>query len=128
MKPMNRMHCPHCQSKQLSSIVETEFSPKTMRNETRTGWVCNSCGRKFANIQNLENDLSTMEKNAESAVQAIILTVILCLLSAQMISLDASLLFYAPILILTAGIFLFSKVRINKVASEYSFLKQHCFC
>lgn len=128
MKPMKRMHCPHCQSRQLSSVVETEFSPKAMRNKNRNYWVCESCGRKFANIQNLEEDLSTMEKNAESAIHGIILTVFLCLLSALMISLDASLLFYAPILILTAGIFLISKVKINKMESECRYLKTHCFC
>ena len=128
MKPMKRMHCPHCQSRELTCVVETEFSPMTLRNEQRDYFVCGECGCRFRSIQNLEEDLSTLEKNADLAIRTILLTAALCLLSALMISLDASITFYAPILILIGGLFLLSRVQINKMESECRFLKCHCFC
>lgn len=128
MKPMKRMHCPHCQSRELISVVETEFSPMTLRNEHRNYFVCQECGHRFRNIQNLEEDLSTMEKNASLAIRTILLTAALCLLSALMISFDASITFYAPILAFIGGLFLLSRVQISKMESECTYLKRYCFC
>ena len=127
MKPMKRMHCPHCQSNRLSPVVETEIHRNPLKTSSRTDWKCECCGRSFRNLSALEADLSAMEKTSESAIQGVILIFVLCLLSAQMINLNASVLFYLPIATLAVGMILFCKARISKMKAEYTYLKQHCF-
>lgn len=69
------MYCPECKSHHISPIVETEIpggislnhsfskrnnvSAMQFNNTHHSYWMCSSCGCKFRNLQNLEQELKT---------------------------------------------------------------------
>ena len=72
---VGRLHCPQCKGEQITPIVESSvdgamtthssngrFSSTTVSNTHRNYWMCSTCGNKFRNIQNLEQEIEKMKK------------------------------------------------------------------
>ena len=134
----NRLHCPHCKGTQLSPIVETEVSGGTslnhavtrkssvsafnLKNTHRNYWMCQNCGHKFRNIDNLNEEIATQKKAQKSALYSAILFAVMCILafgSKGMI----------PAIIISAifGFFVISfKKKIDDLTQELKQLEQTC--
>lgn len=137
-----RLHCPECRSTAISPVVETEinggtslnhsFSRKnsvsTMRfNSThRNYWMCSNCGRKFRNLQNLEEELASQEKLAKNGIIGMIIVALLGIFEWIAIGFGISLLAWLVEIICIVCYFIL-KSRINKLREERIYLKRNCF-
>ena len=138
-----RLHCPECKSHDISPVVETEvtggaslnhsFSKRNsvsamqFNNTHRNYWMCSSCGCKFRNIQNLEEEL----KNTQSLLTRSYFSV--ALMVGLMLFFNATLgfVFYSifcilVILLLVVCIFIY-KNRVSRMTEERAYLKKRCF-
>lgn len=137
-----RLHCPYCQSTALSPVVETEISGGTavnhsfsrknsassfsFRNTHRNYWMCSDCGKKFRNLQNLEEELVQLKKITRNGVIGTIGLAVLGILWG--ISLGWLLfLIEIPILLIAIVAIFINKNKIQKMESERIYLKRNCF-
>jgi len=146
-----RLHCPNCRSIVFSPIVETTSEGGTVfgtplsekisvtayssQNTHRNYWMCQSCGTKFRNLQNLEEEL---KKNISikkfSLPVSIVFLAITILLMLGLISdpIAAFLLFIPTVAVgtLTFVIFIYwlsAKTIVDKLVKEKAYLEKHCF-
>ena len=137
-----RLHCPKCKNNQLSPIVETDVRGSTSvhmpvggrmgvsdtytRSTHREYWMCQSCGHKFRQIENLEEELAKGRKALTGTVIIIIPLIIIALLD---------LFTGGPILhILMIPLILFDgilcvvwKKKVTKLTAEKKYLTRKCF-
>lgn len=138
------LHCPSCKGTHLSPVVESSvngaltshrgnLSATRVSNTHRNYWLCNTCGNKFRNIQNLQEEIVYTEK---CVTTGIVLTIVSALLFLLMITKGDTigLLLFFPFVI-TTGLFalvsffmIFSyKGKAKKLKQELAYLQYHCF-
>lgn len=138
-----RLHCPECKSGDISPIVETEITGGTSFNHSfskrnsmsaiqfnnthRNYWMCSSCGCKFRNLQNLEEEIRNTENLVKRGITGIVLMAILILLFTATIgfSFFCGLCIFVIVMVFTAIIIL--KNRIIRLDEEREYLKKRCF-
>jgi len=136
------LHCPKCRSTALSPIVETEISGgyslnhsvtrKTgvsafdFKNTHRNYWMCGSCGHKFRNIQNLDEEIAVYEKGIRSIIATSIFFAILFLIPFLF---GGSVSFFGIIVLTVAMVFFYFlfKRKIDTLEGEKNYLQEHCF-
>lgn len=139
---INRLHCPNCHSTALSPIVETEISGGTsvnhsfsrknsvssfdFKNTHRNYWMCSDCGKKFRNLQDLEEELAHLQKITKNGVIGTIVLAALGILWGITLGWLMFILFVPIFLILIVAIFI-NKNKIQKMESERIYLKRNCF-
>lgn len=144
-----RLHCPQCKSVQITPVVESSvtgamtahsgnggMSATSFSNVHRNYWMCQNCGTKFRNIQNLEEELVTEKKKVTlySIISAIGAAILLFLIINIIQTGEIAMLVMGPI---TAGValvtlvffcFIFSaKKNVAKMIAESEYLKHNCF-
>lgn len=134
-----RLHCPTCKSNQLSPIVETEISGGTalnhsvtrknsvsafnMKNTHRNYWMCQSCGHKFRNIDNLNEEIATQAKAQKSCLYSAILFAILSIIAFGGAGIVAAVLIGA----FFGGFWIYFKKKADTMTQERDQLMQDCF-
>ena len=138
-----KLHCPECKSGDISPVVETEISGGTSFNHSfskrnsvstmqfnnthRNYWMCSSCGCKFRNIQNLEEELKNMRNLVTRGIIGIVLILILMIL----FSIAAGFGFFSGmcifLILLTVAALFILKGRIVRLEEERAYLKKRCF-
>lgn len=138
-----QLHCPECGSAALTPIVETEISGGTAVNHSftrktsasqvkfnnthRNYWMCSNCGHKFRNLQNLEEEISSLRKLVKNGWLGTILVILLSLVCTIGYGIGFTLLVCVPLLaIIIISLFIF-KGRISKMEEERAYLKANCF-
>ena len=146
--PVNRgqLHCPNCKGINLSPIVETSIdgalttsrggvSATRVNNTHRNYWMCGTCGYKFRNIQNLQEEIVKMEKSVVTAAIFAVIGAILCFIFCMLAN-DAGFLgfLYWSFIVFTGLFAIVSfcyifvyKGRAGKMKQELAYLQQNCF-
>lgn len=138
-----RLHCPACGSVALAPIVETEVSGGTAVNHSitrrtsasamrfnnthRNYWMCNECGHKFRNLQNLEEELAYIQKALKRLWIVLIAVGILIILEAFAIGVGFALVFgsiFVLTMVIAIGVY---NSKASKLKSEKAYLEKHCF-
>ena len=144
-RPANskQLHCPECGSTSISPVVETEItggtslnhsfskrnsiSAKEFKNTHRNYWMCSNCGRKFRNIQNLEDEISNNQKLLKRGILGLILCVALALFYLFFTGFNIFTVFWVFVIVLTIVAVNVLKSRTNKLCEERAYLKKNCF-
>jgi DNA-directed RNA polymerase subunit RPC12/RpoP len=148
-----RLHCPKCGSVHFSPVVEstntggvavshgvtrrvgvTTYSSNTTH---RNYWLCQDCGTKFRNLQNLKEELASDTKSLKVwSVLAIITTAIsllFVLLTAvqkylfMRIWCAIALFGIGTIALVFALIWFMTKNKVEKMTKEKEYLEKYCF-
>lgn len=138
-----RIHCPECKSNDISPIVETEISGGTalnhsfskrnsvsaiqLNNTHRNYWMCSSCGCKFRNLQNLEEEIKTTQGLVSRGIIGIILLIMLSIFFTLAIGFSFFSVLCIFVILLTAVAIFILKNRITKMNEERTYLKKRCF-
>lgn len=138
-----QLHCPECGSVTLTPIVETEISGGTSVNHSftrktsasqmqfnnthRNYWMCSNCGHKFRNLQNLEQEITSLQKKVKNGWIGTFIVALLALVCAIGYGIGFTLLFFVPILAIIIVALFILKGRINKMEEEREYLKANCF-
>lgn len=138
-----RMHCPECQSHNISPVVETEITSGTSFNHSfskrnsvsamqfnnthRNYWMCSDCGCKFRNIQNLEEEIKTTQNLVKRGIAGIILLAVLSLFFVMTIGFGGFTILMILVILLTVAAIIILKNRISSMEQERSYLKKRCF-
>lgn len=90
-----RLHCPQCKGVNITPVVESSvdgalsahsgngrMSSTVMSNTHRNYWMCSTCGTKFRNIPNLEEEIVKTKKNVKIYI---VFTVICLIIAAYML-------------------------------------------
>ena len=137
------LHCPECKSHDISPIVETEVSSGTSFNHSfsrknsvstmqfnnthRNYWMCHSCGHKFRNIQNLEEEIKAGQRLVKRCIFVMILFGVFTILMTVTDGFSFFSGFNIFVVLLLASIACYIKNRIAKLIEERAYLKKHCF-
>lgn len=138
-----RLHCPDCKSSDISPIVETDITGGTSLNHSfskrnsvsamqfnnthRNYWVCSSCGCKFRNLQNLEEELKNTKNLFTRGIIGIVFMIVLTFFFTTAVGFGFfSLLCIFLILLFIVASFIL-KNRISKLSEEREYLKKCCF-
>lgn len=139
------LHCPECKGKSIAPIVEstntggyavntrltrrvgvTSYSSNTTH---RNYWLCQSCGAKFRNLQNLNAELANMEKSAKYCLICAIVTAVLAFLF--LIGAPSILCLFGIFPLFAALIFLIFwliyRSNAKKLTEEKAYLERNCF-
>lgn len=138
-----RLHCPECKSHDISPVVETEITGGTAMNHSfskrnsvsamqfnnthRNYWMCSSCGCKFRNLQNLEEELKNTKNLVVRGIIGIALLVVLLLFNNSVFGFGLFSGFYIFVIILVVISLFILKNRISKLSNEQAYLKKKCF-
>lgn len=136
------LHCPKCKSTQFSPVVETDvksgfsvnttaskhlgFSDTSFKSIHRDYWMCQTCGSKFRNIENLETEISTVSKSMKPCMVFCIVFVVISLLC---IIADVAIgcILSVPFSILMGILHVYYKNQHQKLIAEKDYLSVHCF-
>ena len=98
-----------------------------MNSTHRNYWMCSSCGEKFRNIKNLQQEIVSVQKKLKSFM--VLGALILFIFVASLI-LESASAFLPLVLILAvadgANIFI-NRKRIVDMTNELHYLKKNCF-
>lgn len=146
-----KLHCPECGGTSLAPVVESTneggvavSSPLTRRvgvtsysNTTthRNYWMCQDCGHKFRNLQNLREELTRESKRMKALLICGIIFTLLTLPFALMAASNEFLgLFLTfPVVLLAIGDILFwvgwfiTRNKVAQMSEEERYLKSRCF-
>lgn len=138
-----QLHCPECKSTNISPINETSteggyavhnrvtkntgFSNIVMKSTHRNYWMCASCGEKFRNIKNLQQEIVATQKNLRSCLIAGVLVVIILLCSIILDAVSAFLPLVVILALIDGAYILIYKKRITDMVNELQYLKKKCF-
>ena len=142
--PAGQLHCPNCKGTNLTPVVESSvngalttshgnMAATRVSNTHRNYWMCSTCGNKFRNIQNLQEEIVNTEKSVKVAIVMCVISALLFLLLVLKGDAVAKFLFFP--FILTVGLFavvsfcmIFSyKGKAAKMKDELAYLQHHCF-
>jgi len=141
-----KLHCPQCGSDRINITTESSVSGGVTThsgygsvtrfdNDHRNYWICNDCGAKFRNIQNLEEEIKKVKK---SSVTCIIWSIITFIFSCVLVGMIVA----KPWLALVVGAITFGTVltaivffvfifvyrgRVKKMEQEKAYLLENCF-
>lgn len=138
-----RLHCPECKSSDISPIVETDITGGTSLNHSfskrnsvssmqfnnthRNYWMCSSCGCKFRNLQNLEEELKNTKNLFTRGIIGIVFIFVLMFFFTSAVGFGFfSFLCIFLILLFAVAAFIL-KNRISKLDEERAYLKKRCF-
>lgn len=145
------LHCPECGGNRLSPVVESTnnggvavSSPMTRRvgvttytstTTHRNYWMCQDCGHKFRNLQNLKEEIAAESKRMKSCFICGIIFGVICLLFGPFAAGDQVVaLFTLPVLIFLVigdllfwGIWLTTRNKVTKMMEEKRYLVSRCF-
>ena len=138
-----RLHCPECKSGDISPIVETEISGGTSFNHSiskrnsisamqfnnthRNYWMCSSCGCKFRNIQNLEEEIKTTENLIKRGIAGIILIIVLMILFTMTLGFGFFCGMCIFVVLPVGAAVVILKKRVISLSEERAYLKKRCF-
>ena len=137
-----RLHCPKCKSTHFSPVVETQtqggFS-MNMATGKKTGvssihlnsihrdyWMCQSCGHKFRQIENLEAEAKDIGKRTTAflvLLGIVLATTLLCLVTGS----GELCMFSVPLAIIIGILYAYFKHQQKKLLAEQEYLSIHCF-
>lgn len=139
----NRIHCPRCKSMQLSPVVETQttggtavHTPLTRKTSMttysshsihRNYWMCQSCGHKFRNLENLQEELAEKERIVKLCTRVMILLGVFLLLFLVTDLWLWSLILFVPVELFLVAYLLSEKNQIKKMTALKKHLSKHCF-
>lgn len=150
-KANKRLRCPQCGSVRFSPVVEstnnggvavsnavtrrtavTSYSSNTTH---RNYWLCQDCGTKFRNIQNLKEEIASVTKLKNVFFVLSIITAVWCLFLFFMLEMESEVLFllapaifvFVVFFLICFGIWLSSKFKLNKMNAEKKYLEENCF-
>ena len=134
-----QIHCPKCKSPRLTPITETEIqggyavhgavtnrvgaSAMDFKNIHRTYWMCQTCGHKFRNIENLEEELAVQKKGLRSGL-IFVCTCIAWLLYTLFSGFGIVLALLCTLLIVP--IFFVIRTKVKKLEAEKKYLEENC--
>jgi len=141
MKGKNQLHCPKCRSTSLTPVVESAGSVGLMTSMTRKStvvqskadnrsyWVCQHCGHKFRNLEDLMEEHTKRISSAKMRSRVgfgffMVFAVLLGLLSGQTGTMLQMILFFGVALGFSEWI---AKKMRTKYDEEESQLKKECF-
>lgn len=146
-----RLHCPHCRGEQLIAVTETgeatgyathgrvtrNIGTTTYHTTTvnRHYWMCQECGHKFRNLEDLEKELVTETKRAKGCkIAAVVFGVVFLLFVLSMMANEVGMvLFLLPTAMMFVCTLLFfatwftSKKKVEQMTAEKAYLEQNCF-
>lgn len=145
------IHCPECGSTNLAPIVESEnnggvavSSPISQRmgmtsyssvTTHRNYWVCQDCGYKFRNLDNLKEELTKKSKLLKPLlIIGILATVMLLLMGIILSGNKLFMVIMLPIMIpcITCDIIVWAfwvrtRREVENMTEEKRHLERHCF-
>lgn len=140
--------CPQCKGISITPVVESSvdgaltahsrngrMSSTKVSNTHRNYWMCSTCGNKFRNIQNLEEEIA---KTKKGVLVYIIGTIICFIITLGLIKgimdnpftalLSGGFTFVMVIVTLVFFCFIFTtKSKVKKMTAELNYLKENCF-
>lgn len=138
-----RLHCPECKSSDIAPIVETNITGGTSFNHSfskrnsvsamqfnnthRNYWMCSSCGCKFRNLQNLEEELKNTKNLVTRGVIGLVLLSILFFFFTATIGFGGFSILCIFVVILSVVAIIILKNRISNMSEERAYLKKRCF-
>lgn len=138
-----RLHCPECKSHDIFPVVETEITSGTSLNHSfskrnsvstmqfnnthRNYWMCSSCGCKFRNIQNLEEEIKTMQNLIKRGIIGVILWAIFTLLIIVMGGFGFPIILNILLLLFFTAAIFYLKTQVTKLSEERAYLRKRCF-
>lgn len=141
-----QLHCPNCKGANLTPVVETSVdgalttsrghvSATRVNNTHRNYWMCGTCGNKFRNIQNLQEEIVKTEKSVTSAGIMAVIGAILCFIFCMMADGAGMLGFFYWSFIVFFGLFAIVsfcyifvyKGRAEQMKQELAYLQKNCF-
>lgn len=143
-----QLHCPQCKGVHITPVVESSvdgaltahssngrMSSTKMSNTHRNYWMCSTCGNKFRNIQNLEEEIV----KTRSGVKVYIVFTVICLIATLyfgngILNNPFATLFFGPLTFgcligtIVAFCLIFStKKKVETMTQELQYLKTNCF-
>lgn len=136
------LHCPKCKGTQFSPVVETDvksgfsvhtaatknlsFSDTQLKSIHRDYWMCQTCGTKFRNIENLETEIVTVSKSMKLTMIFCILFTVLSIL-CPIAEVGLACVLTVPFAMLLGGLHLHYRIQCKKLTEEKEYLSTHCF-
>ena len=96
-------------------------------NTHRNYWMCSSCGCKFRNIQNLEEEIRNTEKIVKRGIIGTILWAVFTILTIILGGFGFFHIIYILAIFLFVAAIIYLKNRIAKLNDERAYLKKRCF-
>ena len=137
-----RLHCPKCKSTHFSPVVETDvksgfsvntaatkrigFTSTSLKSIHRDYWMCQSCGNKFRNIDNLESEIVTVSKSMKPCMIFCIIMAVFSVL-CPLAEVGIGCIISVPFAILMGVLYLYYKNQYKKLTAEKEYLSVHCF-
>ncbi len=133
-----KFHCPKCKSTRLTPLVETEVqggtaihgaaskhvgaSAMNFKNIHRNYWMCQTCGHKFRNLENLIEELTVQQKGLRSATIFVLICAVWLVISFFTGG------WFLPLLLtlILLPIYLFTRNNTKKLEKEKAFLEENC--
>lgn len=144
-----RLHCPECHGEQLTAITEATqtggvaTSSRITRNTAVTGysantvnrhyWMCQECGHKFRNLEDLNNEIVKDMQTVKNFKKLSIFVGITSLFVIFMMVAGLGILLLLPAasaVLLAVGSFAIwftTKKKVERMTAEKVHLEQHCF-
>lgn len=146
-----RLHCPDCKSTLFTPIVETTnnggqaihmratrrvgVTSYTASSTHRNYWMCQSCGTKFRNLQNLKEELTSESKQKTGNMYLFFVSGggDLLLYRMAMVSEGAKLILFPFIILLTVTaivcfyLWMKKKSNVKRMTEEKEYLEANCF-
>ncbi|MBQ7876052.1 MAG: hypothetical protein IJ316_02065 [Clostridia bacterium] len=143
---MGHLHCPQCKATTISPVTESSvngafttgrghMAATTVSNTHRNYWMCSTCGTKFRNIQNLEEEIAKTKKNPIICAVVAVIAAILCIDCVFKIIGNPFLIFFAgsfafvcaiTAIVCLCFVFVYNG-RLKKMKNELEYLKFNCF-
>ncbi|MBQ8359923.1 MAG: zinc ribbon domain-containing protein [Oscillospiraceae bacterium] len=136
------LHCPKCKGTRFSPVVETDvksgfsvhtaatknlsFSNTQLKSIHRDYWMCQTCGTKFRNIENLEAEIATVSKSMKLTMIFCILFTVLSIL-CPIAEVGLACILSVPFAILLGGFHLHYRIQCKKLTEEKEYLSTNCF-
>lgn len=130
-----KLHCPRCKGRTLAPIVETigsdgagyqvsrNIAVGSSKNYNRTYWMCQDCGNKFRNIDELEQETKRFQIFIKVFTVLAIAFILLLLAAAETIFMPFAMF----ALLLCISMALYMLIMAKKRQSELDYLKKNCF-
>ena len=137
-----RLHCPKCKGIQIIPIVETDvkngfsvntaaskhigFSNTYLKSMHRDYWMCQSCGHKFRQLENLEAEVNTVRKSMKPSLIFCIVFAVLSLL-CLITEVGFACFLSVPFSLLMGILYIYYNNQYKKLTAEKEYLSIHCF-
>lgn len=133
LRQRKKMHCPVCKGRNFSPTTEaTSHQGASYRltkrvsvgggtTTNRTYWLCADCGKKFRNIQELEEDVNKYKKLISISGGMTVLVLFMILIAPEI-----WVIMFLPLLC-CVGLTLGFWICLHQLKKELEYLKTNCF-